>query len=240
MGWSIKKPFGGKKSIFNQVTRVTGLGTIAAVTAQTLSLKTVASSINANSGLLSQKQLTTVGGAAQIVGAAIVGGAVIGGLGTTTASTTTATGATQATTSASYLSKLGSGLSTIGKSIASIFTTTTTAATGIYAIKNLTSGTSSGTTATTTEGSTAGGTTVNLETGTAASGSAATESAATATPATDAGSLLESKLGTQTEAPTESATGGAGEIASTSSVQKYLPYILVALFALWFFIRRKK
>lgn len=77
MGWSIKKPFGGKKSVFNQVARVTGVGTVAATTAQTLSLKTVASSINKNSGLLTEKQLDRVGGQAQIVGASLAGGALL-------------------------------------------------------------------------------------------------------------------------------------------------------------------
>lgn len=77
MGWSIKKPFGGKKSVFNQVARVTGAGTIAALTAQTLSLKTAASSINKNSGLLTEKQLDRVGGQAQIVGATLAGGALL-------------------------------------------------------------------------------------------------------------------------------------------------------------------
>jgi len=80
MGWSIKKPFGGKKSIFNQVAKVTGVGTIAALSAQTLGLKTAASSINENAGMLSEKKLDSWGKTGQIVGATIAGGYLLGSL----------------------------------------------------------------------------------------------------------------------------------------------------------------
>jgi hypothetical protein len=78
MGWSIKKPFGSKKSIFNQVlTPVKAAVTIVPLAAVSAVAPKAAASINEKMNLVGKEELNDATVAAKIVGP-ILGGAVLG------------------------------------------------------------------------------------------------------------------------------------------------------------------
>lgn len=88
MGWSIKKPFGKKKSIFNQIARFTGVGTIATVAASSIAqtakwvgvkgLDKTAQQIGANAGFIKNaNSINKVGQVGRDVGLVVAGGALV-------------------------------------------------------------------------------------------------------------------------------------------------------------------